>query len=61
MKKKLRFSKNKTIITIAHRLVTVMESDYIIMLQNGQITAQEDSDELIEQNEDIASLFQLKI
>ncbi len=53
-------SKNKTIITIAHRLVTIMESDYIIMLKNGQIIAQGDSKKIIQQNEDISSLFQIK-
>ncbi len=55
-----QISENKAIITIAHRLVTVMESDYIIMLKNGQITAQGNSKKIIQQNEDISSLFQIK-
>lgn len=54
-------AKNKTIITIAHRLATVARTDYLIMLQDGRVQVEGETRELLEHNPDIAGLFRLNV
>ena len=48
-----RIAKNKTTIIIAHRLSTVMRSDRIIVIKNGQISEEGTHQELIEKEQGI--------
>lgn len=52
-------SDNKTIITIAHRFAAIMESEYIFMIQDGAVIEQGRTKEMVNQNENLARLFQL--
>ena len=43
-----KLTKGKTLIVIAHRLSTIMYADQILVLENGQITAQGTHEQLKE-------------
>ena len=50
MRSILEFSKEKTIIIIAHRLTTLQECDEIFLFDHGELVDQGDYDELIQNN-----------
>ena len=52
-------SRDKTIITIAHRFATIRESDYIYMIQDGKIAVEGITSRIIANSNEIAKLFQL--
>lgn len=43
-----KLTRGKTLIVIAHRLSTIIDSDKIVVIQNGQIQAQGTHRELLE-------------
>ena len=52
-------SRDKTIITIAHRFATIRGSDYIYMIQDGEIVVEGITSRIIANSNEIANLFQL--
>ena len=50
MRSILEFSKDKTIILIAHRLTTLQECDEIFLFDHGKLVDQGDYDQLIKNN-----------
>lgn len=51
---------NKTVIIIAHRMRTVAEADKIVVLSNGTVTEQGDSDTLLKKNSVYARMVKLQ-
>ena len=50
-----------TILMIAHRLSTVMESDRIIVLEDGEIKGAGTHKELLQKNKNYQKLYQLEL
>lgn len=53
--------KNHTIIIIAHRLLTVIEADEIIVMDKGNVSAQGKHNMLIEENEVYRKLYEMEV
>lgn len=53
--------KNKTIITISHRLTTVKKADIIYMMQDGEIVEQGTCDELIDKRGAFYTMFESQL
>ena len=53
--------KNKTLIVIAHRLSTIMYADQILVLENGQITAQGTHEQLLTHSETYLDMWKAHI
>ena len=53
--------KNKTIITISHRLTTVKKADVIYMMKNGKIVERGTCDELVAKKGEFYSMFESQI
>ncbi len=58
---KLVSEKNKTVITITHRLSTICNSDQIIVLNSGSIVEKGTHNELIKNNSFYANLYEMEI
>lgn len=52
-------SQNKTIITIAHRLTTILDADYIFLLKDGTVAAEGETEAMLH-NREVKRLFQIK-
>ena len=50
--------KDKTLIIVAHRLSTIIDSDKIVVVQNGTISGQGTHDELMQNNHLYRELFE---
>ncbi len=59
--KQLFANRKHTIITISHRLTTVMKADVVYMLKDGQLVEQGTARELIEKNGEFARMFESQI
>ena len=53
----IKLSKNKTTITITHRLFTIKNSDRILVLQDGKIKKEGSHEYLINNDEFYKALF----
>lgn len=53
--------KNKTVVTIAHRINTIIDSDQIIVLREGQIVEQGKYQQLIENQRVFYELYQKQV
>ena len=51
-----RLEQNRTVISIAHRLSTLVEMDRIIVLRRGEIIEEENFQELVEKNGPFAKM-----
>jgi ATP-binding cassette subfamily B protein/ATP-binding cassette subfamily C protein len=54
-------NKNKTIITISHRVTTIEKADVIYMLENGKIVEQGTHDELVAKNGRYTRMFKSQL
>lgn len=59
--KHLFANRDRTIITISHRLTTVMQADIVYMLKDGRLVEQGTAAELIEKNGEFARMFESQI
>lgn len=59
--KRLFIQKNKTIITISHRLKTVEKADVVYMLKNGEIAEQGTAKELLDKKGEFYKMFESQI
>ena len=55
-----QISKNKTVITIAHKFSTIIDADRIIFIQDGQIVESGTHKELMEQNSFYQKMYEAK-
>lgn len=55
------FLKNKTVIKVSHRLSSVQDSDYIVVLKDGKVESIGNHDELLEKSEEYKRLFTRQI
>lgn len=55
-----KFSQNRTVIVIAHRLSTVAQADHIVVLENGRVREQGSFERLIERGGLFARLYDLQ-
>ena len=56
-----KLTKGKTLIVIAHRLSTIMYADQILVLENGQITAQGTHEQLLTHSETYLDMWKAHI
>ena len=56
-----KLTKGKTLIVIAHRLSTIMYADQILVLENGQITAQGTHEQLLTHSETYLDMWNAHI
>ena len=56
-----KLTKGKTLIVIAHRLSTIMYADQILVLENGQITAQGTHEQLLTRSETYLDMWKAHI
>lgn len=56
-----QMGQGRSVITIAHRLSTVVDADIIIVLENGHVTEQGTHDELLAYNGRYASMWQRQL
>jgi len=61
MKNVMKFLKNKTIITIAHRLNTIKNVEKIYAFKHGEIVGAGDFKELLDQNQYFGKLWYASI
>jgi ABC-type multidrug transport system fused ATPase/permease subunit len=55
------FLKNKTVIKVSHRLSSVQNSDYIVVLKDGKVESIGNHDELLEKSKEYKRLFTRQI
>ncbi|NLT79188.1 MAG: ATP-binding cassette domain-containing protein [Bifidobacterium crudilactis] len=55
------FSRQRTTITVAHRLSTIVDSDLIVVLCDGKVTQQGSHQELVSQVGEYRSLWQAQM
>lgn len=53
--------KNKTVITISHRVMTIKKADVIFMLQNGELVEQGTHDELVKKKGEYFKMFESQL
>ena len=56
-----KLTKGKTLIVIAHRLSTIMYADQILVLEDGQITAQGTHEQLLTHSETYLDMWKAHI
>ncbi|MFR1480197.1 MAG: hypothetical protein ACLSB9_33265 [Hydrogeniiclostridium mannosilyticum] len=56
-----KLTKGKTLIVIAHRLSTIMYADQILVLEDGQISAQGTHEQLLSRSETYLDMWKAHI